>query len=76
VTYSTYDNLSELLSTTDANSRETTYSYNVLGQETSVGQPNPSEDPTNLVTSYTYLCKRQPVGGRIFRFLGIYELAA
>jgi hypothetical protein len=31
---------------------------------------------TNFDELYSYLCKRQPVGGRIFRFLGIYELAA
>ena len=37
-----YDNLGELVSTTDAMGRQTSYTYNVLGQQTVETDPRPA----------------------------------
>jgi hypothetical protein len=74
--YYSYDHDSQLSysSATGFGSGGTGYGFdangNVSGTGDSVGDGNAQ------LSANGYLCKRQPVGGRIFRFLGIYELAA
>ena len=50
-TDSTYDSLGDLLSTTDANGRETTYAYNALGEQTLETDPSPGTDDPTLETA-------------------------
>jgi YD repeat-containing protein len=68
-TTGTYDGFHRLATVANA-SGTTSYAYDGHGDRIS------ETDPDGNVTGYGYLCKRQPVGGRIFRVLGIYELAA